>query len=153
MEQLLLFPQFSRVHRHKGQEGQLQPSALTLCLTGAREFHLIIPASSPYLPSELESTTYKYLVVMCLVLRSCWSLAELSAGVLLLVILCLAFLACSELGQISRGAAVLNLPLLLGEKLLAETSFWKLAVGRSLWVSAAGVSQAHRMVTEPEEER
>lgn len=81
-------------------------------------------------------------------------LAELSARVLLLVILCLAFLACCEVGQVSGGAAVLNLPLLLGEELLAETSLWKLeVVGKSLWVGASGVSQAHRTVAEPEEER
>lgn len=52
MEQLLPFPQSSRVQRHEGQEGQLQLSALSLCLTGAREFHSVIPASSPCLLSE-----------------------------------------------------------------------------------------------------
>lgn len=56
-KQLLPLSRLSEVRRHKGQEGQLQPSALTSCLTRAREFHPVIPASSPYLLFELESTT------------------------------------------------------------------------------------------------
>lgn len=56
-KELLPFSQLSEVHRHKGQEGQVQPSALTSCLTKAREFHPVIPASSPYFLFELESTT------------------------------------------------------------------------------------------------
>lgn len=55
LKQLLPLSQLSEIHRHKGQEGQLQPSALTSCLTQAREFHPVIPASSLYLLFELES--------------------------------------------------------------------------------------------------
>lgn len=56
LKQLLPLSQLSGIHRHKGQEGQLQPSALTSCLTQAREFHPVIPASSLYLLFQLEST-------------------------------------------------------------------------------------------------
>lgn len=50
LKQLLPLSQLSEIHRHKGQGGQLQQSALTSCLRQAREFHPVIPASKP-LPS------------------------------------------------------------------------------------------------------
>lgn len=99
-KQLLPLPQLSEVHRHKGQEGQLQPSALTSCLSTSQGISPSNSCLQPHLLFELESSTEMGPVAMCLGLRSRCSHVGLSAEVFAVGYFLCVFSACYELGQV-----------------------------------------------------